>query len=286
MMRPHERPPTSVTSITDGERDATPLACLEVLTSLATLILIGLIWRRQVMGDGMRRASGVGIWGLALTAELLLMYDLLLINMGSLTWFPDCGVGSGPDPYPCTPFLPPLTLTVPTGAALFSNGLLILLLALLMGLPAWIIGPKLARRRGASARTPILIASLPASACAILAAISVLARYPVLAATETCFWPPQPPNQPAADPPCMYGYMAVVLAILGVAALPLLATCILSIPAWVMGLAEADGQQRWGWFIAVLFFSPVATALYGLFGGSGKGAQPPALTTAAGPSPG
>lgn len=234
----------------------------------------------------MRRNSSVVIWGLALTAELLLMYGLLVVNMGSRAWFPNCGVGSGPDPYPCTPVLATLALTVPSGGPLFSNGLLILLLALLMGLPAWIIGPKLARRRGASARAPILIASLPASACAILAAISVLARYPVLAATETCFWPPQPPNQPAADPPCMYGYMAVILAILGVAALPLLATCILTLPAWVMGLTEADGQQRWGWFVAVLFFSPVAATLYGLFGGSGRGVQHPAPTTAAGSSSG
>lgn len=234
----------------------------------------------------MRRVSGVMVWGLALIAELLLVYDLLLINMGSLTWFPNCGVGSGPDPYPCAPFLPPLTLTVPTIGPLLSNGLLVLLLALLIGLPAWIIGPKLAYRRGATARTPLLIASLPASACAILAVVSVLARYPILFATETCVLAPQPPNQPAADPWCMYGFMAVVFAILGVASLPLLAACLLTLPLWVMGLTETDRQQRWGWFIAVLFFSPVATALYGLFGGSGKGAQPPALTTAAGPSPG
>ena len=209
----------------------------------------------------------MGLW---LIAELLLGYDVLLVNMQSRIGLTGCTVGTGEISQlsSCAPVLPPLTLTVPTGGPLFSNGLLVLLLAILIGLPAWIVVPDLARRRGASARLALLITSLPASVCAILAIVPLLIRYPVLTTTETCFWSPQYPGpHPAIDPSCTFGGMAQVMAIFSVAFLPLLAACLFTIPAWVMGLAETDRQQRWRWYFAVLFLSPFAVTLYGLFGG-------------------
>lgn len=232
----------------------------------------------------MRVVSSVMIWGLWLIAELLLGYDVLLINMQSQIGLTGCTVGTGEiSQLPsCAPLLPPLTLTVPTGGPLFSNGLLVLLLAILVGLPAWITGPNLARRWGASARLALLITSAPASVCAAFSVVSLLIRYPVLTATETCFWQPQLPNQPVADPWCTFGGSAQMMAIFSVAFLPLLATCLFTIPAWVMGLTETDRQQRWRWYFAVLFLSPFAATLYGLFGGN---SQPPAPTPAAASSP-
>jgi len=111
--------------------------------------------------------------------------------------------------------------------------------------------------------------------CAILAIVPLLVRYPVLTATETCFWSPQVPNQPVADPSCWFGGTAQVMAIVSVAFLPLVATVIFTIPAWVMGLTETDRQQRWRWYFAVLFLSPFAATLYGLFGGKAQ-PRPPA----------
>jgi hypothetical protein len=223
-------------------------------------------------------SNRVLIWSLGIIAELLLVYDALLVNMQSYAGFTGCNVGSGADLYSCAPVFPPLLLTVPTGGLLFSDGLLVLLLAILIGLPAWILAPKLARRRGASARMALLITSLPASVSAALALVCVLVRYPVLAATETCFWAQQAPGQVAADPACNYGGAAQLFAIVSVAFLPLLATCLFTVPAWVMGLAETDHQQRWGWYFAVLYLSPIAATLYGLFGGH---ARLPAPTPAA-----
>ncbi|HEX8995189.1 MAG TPA: hypothetical protein VF812_04100 [Ktedonobacterales bacterium] len=222
----------------------------------------------------MRSVSSVTVWGLGLIAELLLIYDVLLINMQARDWFTGCTVGPGADIYPCTPLLPPLLVTVPTSGPIFLNGLLALLLALFVGLPAWILGPTLARRRGASARVALLITSLPATACAVGALVSLFARYPVLSATETCFWQPQISGQLAADPACMYGDQATMFAILGVAFQPLLAACVLTIPAWVMGLTETDRHQRWRWYFGVLFFSPFAATLYGLCGRHLQPAKP------------
>lgn len=229
----------------------------------------------------MRVVSSVMIWGLWLIAELLLGYDVLLINMQSRIGLTGCTVGAGEISQlsSCAPLLPPLALTVPTGGPLFSNGLLVLLLAVVIGLPAWIIVPNLARRRGASARRALLVTSLPASVCALLAIVPLLIRYPVLTATETCFWSPQIPNQPVADPSCWFGGSAQMMAIFSLAFLPLLATCLFTIPTWVMGLTETDRQQRWRWYFAVLYLSPFAVTLYGLFGGKARlSARTPAPT--------
>lgn len=222
----------------------------------------------------MRTVKSVLVWSLGIIAELLLMYDVLLVNMQSYTGFTGCNVGSGADLYSCAPVLPQLMLAVPTGSPFFSNGFIVLLLAILIGLPAWILGPKLARSRDAWASVTLLIISLPASVSAVLSLVCVLVRYPVLASTETCFWLQQPPGQPAAGPACNYGALAQIFATVSVAFLPLLATCLLTIPAWVMGLNEAERQQRWRWYFAMLFLSPVAVTLYGLFGEHARQSAP------------
>lgn len=243
----------------------------------------------------MRRASSVVVWGLALIAEALLIYDILLVNMQIPTMFAieptaGCVDFSGAfdalgNPQSCAPLLPLPTFTVPAAGPLFSNGLLVLLLAVLLGLPVWIAGPILARRRGGSAGAALLSSSVPASLFAALCLISLMVRYRALTATETCFWQPYI-SGPVADPACTTGWPAVMLALVSVASLPLLATWFLTVPVWVMALVETSLRRQWRWLVAVLFLSPLAATLYGLFGGSGKGAQHPAPTTAAGPSPG
>ena len=214
----------------------------------------------------MGRGSVIVVWGAGVVSELLLVYDLLLLNTQTRDLFPNCHIGSGSDLQLCTPPFPHLAITVPASDPIFSNGFLVLLLAILIGLPAWIVGPILAQRWGAFARAALLIVSIPASACAVFSLVSLAIRYPVFTASETCFWSPPVPNQPVADPYCTFGAMAPLMAVFGVAFFPLLASLFLTIPAWVMALAETSRRQRWGWFVAVLYGSPIAAMLYGLLG--------------------
>lgn len=118
----------------------------------------------------------------------------MLLNTQTRDMFLNCHIGSGSDLQLCTPPFPQFAITVPAGGPLFSNGFLILLLALLIGLPAWIAGPILAQRWGAFARVALLIVSIPASACAVISLVSLAIRYPVFTASETCFWSPLSPT--------------------------------------------------------------------------------------------
>jgi len=212
------------------------------------------------------RGSVIVVWGAGVVSELLLVYDLLLLNTQTRDMFPNCQIVSGSNVQPCTPPFPQLAITLPASGPIFSNGLLVLPLAILIGLPALIAGPILARHWGAFARAALLIVSIPASACVVLSLVSLAIRYPVFAASETCFWNPPVPNEPVGDPSCTFGAMAPMMAVFGVAFFPLLASLFLTMPAWVMALTETSYRQRRGWFVAVLYASPIAAMLYGLLG--------------------
>src|SRR5258708_37058920 len=75
----------------------------------------------------------------------------------------------GDNPPPCTPTLQQVLITNPlAGGPLFLPGLMIVLLAILIALPAWIGTPILPHRRGASARTAILIVYLIAGGLGVV----------------------------------------------------------------------------------------------------------------------
>jgi hypothetical protein len=137
---------------------------------------------------------------------------------------------------------------------------MLVLLAILIGLPAWIGGPILAQQRGSSSRTAMLIVAILASAVGIVGLVAVLVLSPALATPETCINPIGP------DAPCFHGGQAKLVALLGIGLEPLLASLILGMPAWVMALTETTRRKLWGWFAVVLLFSPIAAMLYGFLG--------------------
>jgi predicted lysophospholipase L1 biosynthesis ABC-type transport system permease subunit len=149
---------------------------------------------------------------------------------------------------------------------------MIVLLAILIGLPAWIGGTILAQRRGASSRTAILIVSLIASALGIVGLVAVVLISPALATPETCI------NSTGSGFPCFYGGQAKLVALLGIGFRPLLASLLVGMPAWVMALTETTRRKHWGWFVAVLLCSPIAAMLYGFLGTQ---PHPPAVPPAA-----
>ncbi len=209
----------------------------------------------------------VVVWVLGVISGVLLVYSVLTLSGSGYGMTSGC-VSYGSNPAPCTPTMQTLTVGSPFSLnPMDSAGLAVLLLAILIGLPAWIGSPILARRRGSSSRAAILIVSVIASAFVILSIVSPIVFSPALTSQETCV------GSGGFGEPCFTGASATVVALLGIGLKPLIASIALGMPAWVMALTETARQRRWGWFVAVLLFSPFTAMLYGFLGGR---SQPPA----------
>lgn len=211
----------------------------------------------------------VVIWVLGVISGVLLFVSVMGVGLGAGGYGASASCSSpGLDPTPCTPTLQ----QVYVGEFLRLDGplpsvALLLLLAILIGLPAWISSPILAQRRESSSRAAILIVSIIASAFVVVSIVSVFIS-PAFATPETCIAP--------ADPQiCFYGAQATLVAVLGIGLPALLMSTLLGTPAWVMALTETARHQRWRWFVAVLLFSPIAAMLYGFLGGRRR---PPSVT--------
>ncbi|MGZ3682051.1 MAG: hypothetical protein ACXVDI_26125, partial [Ktedonobacterales bacterium] len=227
--------------------------------------------------DGGSAVNRVAVWILGTVSGILLVFGAMIVSAhGGYGASSSCAT-YGPSLQPCTPTLQYITLLNPLGGgALSSAGLMLLLLAILIGLPAWIASPILAQRRGSSARTAILIVSIIASAFVIVSLVVPSLSSPALSTPATCL------GSGGAGQPCVYGGPAKVVALLGIGFAPLLASLLMGMPAWVMALTETTRRKRWGWFVAVLFFSPIAAMLYGFFGIQSHASEaPPAPTLAA-----
>lgn len=219
----------------------------------------------------------VAVWILGTISGVMLLFGIMMVSVhGGYGASASCG-SNGPDPQPCTPTLQQIIILNPLGGGgLFSAGLVILLLAILIGLPAWIASPILAQWRGSSARTAILIVSIIASAFVIVSLVAPLLTTPALSTPAACL------GSGGAGQPCVYGAPAKLVAVLGIGFAPLLASLLMGMPAWVMALTETTYYKRWGWFAAVLLFSPIAAMLYGFFGASPHApTAPPAPALAA-----
>lgn len=208
----------------------------------------------------------VVVWVLGVISGVLLFFSVMSLTLGAGGYGASSSCSSpGPDPAPCTPTLQ----QVYVGESLRWDGplsaiLIFLLLAILIGLPAWIGSPILAQRRGSSSRAAILIVSIIASAFLIVSVVSLFIS-PAFATPETCL--------ASSDPQiCFYGAQATLVAALGIGLPLLLMSLLIGMPAWVMALTETARHRRWRWFVVVLLFSPIAAMLYGFLGGR---QQPP-----------
>ena len=110
------------------------------------------------------------MWILGTISGIILFYGISFVGVFGSGYGTSSGcVSYGGNPSPCTPTLQQVTINPLAGSARFFLGFIIplLLLAILIGLPAWIGGPILAQRRGSSSRTAILVVSIIASALAV-----------------------------------------------------------------------------------------------------------------------
>jgi hypothetical protein len=217
------------------------------------------------------------VWTLGTISGVILFFGILASSALEYGETSGCiSIGSNPNPAPCTPQIQQVILNNPLAGGSGSSGeLLIGLLALLIGLPAWIGGPILARRRGSSSRTAILIVSVIACAIGIVGVAADFLISPALTTPETCI--------SSTAQTCFYGDQAKLVALLGIGFGSVVASLLIGMPAWVMALTETAGRRSWGWFIAVLCTSPFGALLYSFLGAppaSPRAAQPgPALST-------
>ncbi len=204
----------------------------------------------------------VAVWILGTISGIMLFFGIFGFGVFGFGYGASSSCTSyGDNPPPCTPTLQQVLINNPlAGGPLFLPGLMIVLLAILIGLPAWIGGTILAQRRGASSRTAILIVSILASALGIVGLVAVVLISPALATPETCI------NSTAPGFPCFYGGQAKLVALLGIGFGPLLASLLMGMPAWVMALTETTRRKLWGWFVVVLLVSPIGAMLYGFLG--------------------
>ncbi|MGO8950097.1 MAG: hypothetical protein ACLQUY_21060 [Ktedonobacterales bacterium] len=214
----------------------------------------------------------VAVWILGSISGIILFFGIFSFSVFGYGATSGC-TSYGDNPPPCTPTLQQVVIGNPlAGSPGFSSGLMIVLLAILIGLPAWIGGTILAQRRGSSSRTAILIVSVLASALGIVSLVSVFLTTPALATPETCI------NSTSPGSPCFYGGPAKLVALLGIGFAPLLASLLIGMPAWVMALTETTRRKQWGWFVAVLLVSPIGAMLYGFLGAQ---PHPPVIPPAA-----
>ncbi len=209
------------------------------------------------------------VWILASISGVLLAMSALVVS--TLGGFGVSGRCSQPAGAPtCAPQPVQIILSFPPQGSIFAVAVVLLLLAVLIGLPAWIASPILAERRGASSKTPILVISLIATALLIIQLMFVLlivehvtveALSPELAMPVTCINATGPGPQP-----CVTGPLAPLLALAGLSLGPVLPALVIGLPAWTMALVRTACGRQWGWFVAVAVLSPVGALLYAFKG--------------------
>jgi hypothetical protein len=218
----------------------------------------------------------VAVWILGTISGIILLFGIFVTSSAFGYGASSSCVSYGNNPAPCTPTLQQVIVENPLAfGSRTSAGLVIILLAVLIGLPAWIGGTILAQRRGSSSRTAILVISIIASALGIVVLVAVFLTSPALSTPETCI------GSTGSGFPCFYGDQAKLIAVLGIGFGSVLASLLLGMPAWVMALTETSSSRRWGWFVAVLFFSPIASMLYGFFGAPSRPPVAPSMPTIA-----
>jgi hypothetical protein len=213
------------------------------------------------------------VWILGSISGLLLAFGLLTLLTAGGGYGVSSSCASVEGAPPCTPAVDSITVSLPPHAPALAFTSTLLLLAVLIGLPAWIAAPILAERRGASGTTAILVVSIISTALLLVTIFSVVVLSPALTSPKTCL------NGTGGDgvpQTCVTGSQAIWLAVLGIGSTPVLAAFIACLPAWTMALTRTVRGRRWGWFSAVLLLSPLALMLYGFLGSERRPAPAPA----------
>jgi hypothetical protein len=167
-----------------------------------------------------------------------------------------CGSALPPDG---CPNIQKAIITAPAlGSQPTSLAIWLLSLAILSGLPVWIATVIRANRRDISSQGPILISSVLATGLLIVDLIITYGQTTALPAAQVCY--------ASAKGLCFSGGAGFLAAFVGIGWGPIVAAIVAGAPAWVMALTQALRWRQWAWLGATLLFSPVAAALYALFG--------------------
>ncbi|HEU0026577.1 MAG TPA: hypothetical protein VFQ25_05625 [Ktedonobacterales bacterium] len=218
----------------------------------------------------------VASWILGTISGLLLAFGAMSFSLVGIGYGMSASCAST-DGQPCTPIVQQATVMLPSLSGAAPLALTILMLAVLIGLPAWIATPILAERRGSSARTAILVVAVIATALLLVGAIVIPLTAQVFSAPEVCI---NGTGGSGGGPICFTGMPAFWVALLGVAWGPIAVALLIGAPAWVMTLTQTARWRQWRWFVAALLLSPVAALLYAFFGAG----HPPAPAAPASPA--
>ena len=211
------------------------------------------------------------VWVLGSISGLLLTFGVFALSLES-GYGVSSSCASVEGAPPCTPAVDSITVSLPPHAPVLAFAGVLLLLAVLIGLPAWIAAPILAERRGASGTTAILVISIISTALLLVTIFSVVVLSPALTSPKTCL------NGAGGDgfqQTCVTGSQAVWLAVLGIGLAPVLSAFAICLPAWTMALTRTVRGRRWGWLSAVLLLSPLALVLFGFLGSERRPAPTP-----------
>jgi hypothetical protein len=225
--------------------------------------------------EGDWRMNRVASWILGSISGLLLVFGALSFALLGSTYGMSASCAST-DGQPCTPVLQQAIVSLPSLSGPGTFALIVVLLAVLIGLPAWIATPILAIRRGSSARTVILIVAVIATALLIIGVVVIPLSSEVFSAPQVCL---NGTGGAGSDQLCFTGTLAFWVALLGIGWGPIATSLALGMPAWVMTLTQTARWRQWGWFTAALLFSPIAALLYAFLGAG----RPPAPAAPASP---
>jgi hypothetical protein len=204
----------------------------------------------------------VATWVLGSISALLLIYGVACLSLvsGYTALGPTC---MPPPGNRCLPGITPDQVSI---APLLNSGPLtfalpLLALALVIGAPVWIGAVVRADRRGSSAQPLILVVSLLASALLIVDLFILFSELSPLSGAPACVG-----GAASQAPTCFTGTRGLLVALAGIGWGPLAGAILAGAPAWVMALTQTARWRQWRWFAAVLLLSPVAVAVYALFG--------------------
>ena len=166
--------------------------------------------------------------------------------------------------YVCGPYALQIVVEPQPDSLALQFAVPLLALALVVGLPLWISIPLSAERRGRTIRALLMIIALLATALLTVDMIILLSQIGPLSAPQVvCL-----SDGSGGAYACYRGGRALLLALAGTGGASLVGALLAGTPAWVIALVQTARWRRWGWFAAVLLFSPIAALLYACFGPS------------------
>jgi hypothetical protein len=145
----------------------------------------------------------------------------------------------------------------------FQHAVWLLALALVIGLPVWIATVVRTHNSGKYPQLALMITSILAS-CLLIGDMAVaFLQASAVPNVPVCFG--------SATGTCFSGAIGALAAIVGFGWIPWLGAIVAGTPAWIMALLQTARWRQRNWFVAIFLLSPIAAALYEIFGADKPG---------------